>query len=82
MRFGPFDQTTGNIVEGIVASIEKSGYLPSLAHLQAALEKIRKYDVASIFPMHGPAIHGNTGEVIDGLIAYCTRNSASEVGAA
>lgn len=77
MRFGPADRVSDNVVDEIVESIEKSGYLPSIPHLNSALEKIRKYDIESIFPMHGPAIHGNTGAVIDGLIAYCSRNRAA-----
>lgn len=80
MRFGPADAPAGSatqVVDGIVESIEKSGYLPSVAHLHAVLEKLRKYEIESIFPMHGPAIHQDIPAVIDGLAAYCTRDNAT-----
>ncbi|WP_345815178.1 MBL fold metallo-hydrolase [Paraburkholderia sp. PREW-6R] len=78
MRFGPVDAGSGNALPDIVASIEKSGYLPSVDHLRHALNKIKKYDIEWIFPMHGPAIQGNPAELIDGLIEYCERSGLKE----
>lgn len=78
MRYGAVDVDSGNALQDIVASIEHSGYLPSLDHLFSALKKIRKYDIDWIFPMHGPAIHEQPAQLIDGLIEYCARNRLGE----
>jgi flavorubredoxin len=78
MRFGPVDAEAKDPVEGMIASIEQSEYLPSLEYFHRALSKIKKYDIESIFPMHGPAIHENTAAVIDGLIDYCVRKLGKE----
>jgi flavorubredoxin len=82
MSYGPVDASGDALrdpLRDIIGSIEKSGYLPSLAHLHAALMKIRKYDIDWIFPMHGPAITSGIPQIIDGLIQYCTAASAREV---
>lgn len=76
MSYGPAQGDSVTLSE-IVASIERSGYLPSLDHLGNALEKIKKYDIVWIFPMHGAAIHHAIPETIDGLIDYCRRNAPS-----
>lgn len=78
MRFGPVDERSGDPVKEIVASIENSGYLPSIEYLHDALKKIRKYDIEWIFPMHGPAIHNNVAATIDGLIEYCLKDRHRE----
>jgi flavorubredoxin len=64
-------------VAAIVASIEKSGYLPSLRHFAAALRRIQALDLALILPMHGPAITRDIPRVIADLLAYCERASAA-----
>ncbi len=79
MRYGTVDEASGSTLQGIIASIEKSGYLPSIDHLYSALKKIQKYDVDWIFPMHGPSIHNDAAATIDGLIAYCTKNGLKEI---
>ncbi|EEA04231.1 beta-lactamase domain protein [Burkholderia sp. H160] len=79
MRFGPVDEDSKDPVAGMIASIERSEYLPSIEYFHRALIKIKKYDVESIFPMHGPAIHGNTAAVVDGLIDYCEKKLGKEV---
>jgi flavorubredoxin len=74
MSFGPVDavrEGAAGTLDEIVRSIGQSGYLPSLDHLAVALEKLRKYEIESIFPMHGPALHAGIAQTIDGLIAYC-----------
>ncbi|HEX7932447.1 MAG TPA: MBL fold metallo-hydrolase [Paraburkholderia sp.] len=72
MRFGTVEERPEDPMPDIVASIEKSGYLPSLDYLHASLKKISKYDIETIFPMHGPAIRGAAvGTTINGLIEYC-----------
>jgi flavorubredoxin len=78
MSFGPVDAKVANPVEGMISSIESSGYLPSLDHLHIALNKIKQYDIEWIFPMHGPAIRDNAKGVIDGLIQYCVKSRAKE----
>jgi flavorubredoxin len=78
MRFGPVDGDSKDPVAGMIASIERSEYLPSLEYLHLALNKIKKYDIESIFPMHGPAIHGGAAAVVDGLIDYCVRKLGKE----
>jgi flavorubredoxin len=78
MRYGPVEERSGSPVREIVASIENSGYLPSLDHLHDALVKIRKYDIEWIFPMHGPAIHNDAAATIDGLIEYCQKDRHKE----
>jgi flavorubredoxin len=78
MRFGPVEGGSADPLPQIIASIEKSGYLPSLDHLHAALQKISKYDVETIFPMHGPAISGDAvAATINGLIEYCEKRRAT-----
>lgn len=82
MRFGPVDGGAEDPLPGITTSIDKSGYLPSLAYLQAALEKIRKYDIETIFPMHGPAITGAAvSATIEGLIEYCLKSQSESARA-
>jgi flavorubredoxin len=78
MRFGSVDEKSANPLESMIASIEESGFLPSLDHLCAALSKIKKYDIESIFPMHGPAIQDNARATIQGLIDYCVKNRLKE----
>jgi flavorubredoxin len=78
MSFGTVDEKWANPVEKMISSIEESGYLPSVDYLHTALVKMRKYDIESIFPMHGPAIHGNAAAAIDGLIEYCVKNRVKE----
>lgn len=78
MRFGSVDTKSVDPVPDMIASIEDSGYLPSVDHLHSALNKIKKYDIESIFPMHGPAILENAAGAIDGLIEYCVRNRVRE----
>jgi flavorubredoxin len=70
MSYGPVDGEGGTL-DGIVASIDKSGYIPSLDHLASALKKIRKYDIEWIFPMHGAPIRQHIPQTIDGLIEHC-----------
>lgn len=65
-------------VAAIVASIEKSGYLPSLRHFAAALRKIRALDLDLILPMHGPAITHDIPRVISDLLDYCEQASTAE----
>jgi flavorubredoxin len=78
MSFGTVDEKWTNPVEKMISSIEESGYLPSVEHLHNALVKMKKYDIESIFPMHGPAIHENAAAAIDGLIEYCVKNRVKE----
>jgi flavorubredoxin len=78
MRFGPVDGESKDPVAGMIASIEQSEYLPSIEYFHRALGKIRKYEIESIFPMHGPAIHGDAAAVVDGLIDYCVRRLGKE----
>jgi flavorubredoxin len=78
MRFGTVDEKSGSPVADMIASIEDSGYLPSIDHLHSALNKIRKYDIEWIFPMHGPAIQENAAATIDGLTEYCVKNRVKE----
>jgi flavorubredoxin len=79
MRYGTVDEASGSPLQGIIASIEKSGYLPSIDHLHSALKKIQKYDIDWIFPMHGPSIHNDAAATIDALIGYCTKNRLKEI---
>ncbi|SAL41412.1 Beta-lactamase-like protein [Caballeronia sordidicola] len=78
MRFGSTEERSGDPVRDIVTSIEKSGYLPSIEYLHAALNKIKKYEIDSIFPMHGPAIHNDAAATINGLIEYCVKDRQKE----
>lgn len=78
MSYGPVD-ASGDALGNIIGSIEKSGYLPSLDHLHAALAKIRKYDIEWIFPMHGPAIGEAIPEIIGGLMDYCKASRPQEI---
>ncbi len=75
MSYGPVagDRVT---LDAMVQSIEKSGYLPSLDYLASALEKLKKYDIDWIFPMHGAALDSNIPDAIDGLLAYCRQKTA------
>ncbi|KND59498.1 putative flavoprotein [Candidatus Burkholderia verschuerenii] len=75
MSYGPVDGEGGTL-DNIVGSIDKSGYIPSLEHLASALKKIRKYDIESIFPMHGAPIRTHIPETIDGLIEHCETHRA------
>ncbi|MGI4985431.1 MAG: MBL fold metallo-hydrolase [Janthinobacterium lividum] len=70
MSFGPVENDDVT-VDAMARSIEKSGYIPSLDHLARALDKIRKYDVECVFPMHGAALHAAIPGTIDGLTSYC-----------
>ncbi|MDN7671773.1 hypothetical protein QZM22_04350 [Burkholderia oklahomensis] len=55
-----------------IASIERGGFPPSLAHLAAALKKKpRALDIGLSLPMHGPAIDARIPELVACLIAYC-----------
>jgi flavorubredoxin len=65
-------------VAAIVASIETSGYLPSLRHFAAALRTLQALDLDLILPMHGPAVTHDIPAVITGLLAYCERTMAAE----
>jgi flavorubredoxin len=78
MSFGTVDEKSANPLEKMISSIEESGYLPSIGHLHAVLNKIKKYDIEWIFPMHGPAIQENAAAMIDGLIEYCVKNRIKE----
>ncbi|MCO8320332.1 MBL fold metallo-hydrolase [Burkholderia multivorans] len=71
MRFGDCTSTTGDPTPAIIQSIERSGYLPSLPHFAAALEKLQGWDIDLILPMHGPAIEHNARRVIGDLLNYC-----------
>lgn len=80
MSYGPVESNDAG-VDAMVRSIEKSGYLPSLGFLALALDKLRKYDIERVFPMHGAALHRHVPEKIDGLMAYCrARGPAREPG--
>jgi flavorubredoxin len=79
MRYGPVESGSVDPLPEIVASIEKSGYLPSLDHLHTALQKIGRYDIETIFPMHGPAIFGTAAAAtIRGLTEYCVKSQHRE----
>ncbi|AOI45744.1 hypothetical protein [Burkholderia oklahomensis] len=54
-----------------IASIERGGFPPSLAHLAAALKKPRALDIGLSLPMHGPAIDARIPELVARLSAYC-----------
>ncbi|WP_323123472.1 oxygen-binding di-iron domain-containing protein [Burkholderia alba] len=71
MRYGDDPPAHDDPLPAIIESIERSGYLPSLAHLAAALETIRTLDLDLILPMHGPAIEHDIPRLIAGLINYC-----------
>jgi flavorubredoxin len=79
MRFGSVDEKSPKPLENMIASIEESGYLPSLEHLHSALNKIKKYDIEWIFPMHGPEVLENARASIDGLIEYSANSRLKEV---
>jgi flavorubredoxin len=78
MSFGPVDLKPANRLETMISSIEKSGYLPSMEHLHAALKKIEKYDIEWIFPMHGSAIQENATSAIEGLLEYSGKTRVKE----
>jgi flavorubredoxin len=72
MSYGPV-HGSGSILDNVVKSIEKSGYLPSLDHLAVALKKLQQYEIDWIFPMHGPAVSENIPDAISALIDYCEK---------
>lgn len=73
MSYGPVEGS-GNALDGIISSIEKSGYLPSLDYLYSALKKIQKYEIDRIFPMHGPSIDHDIAATVNGLTEYSEAN--------
>jgi flavorubredoxin len=77
MRYGTCAATQDDPVPGIIQSIERSGFLPSLAHFALALEKLRNLDIELILPMHGPAIEGDVPRVIAQLLDYCRSPSCT-----
>jgi len=76
MSYGPVEGD-GATLDAIVRSIESAGYLPSLDYLARALDKLKKYEIEWVFPMHGAALHRAIPETIDGLISYCQTNGAA-----
>lgn len=73
-------QATGSAdgpLASMIQSIETSGYLPSLDYLGRALDKIKRYDIEWIFPMHGAALHDGIAETVAGLSDYCQRRVAA-----
>ncbi|KVE23814.1 MBL fold metallo-hydrolase [Burkholderia singularis] len=77
MRFGPVAATGDDPVDGIVASIERAGYLPSMQYFAAALRKLQALDIEIVLPMHGPAIERDVPDVVARLLAYCERSAAA-----
>jgi flavorubredoxin len=71
MQYGESTRASDDALGGIIRSIERSGFLPSLAHLEAALRKIQTLDLDIILTMHGPAVDEDIPRVIAGLIDYC-----------
>ncbi|MDR6497718.1 hypothetical protein ACPUER_00770 [Burkholderia sp. DN3021] len=74
--FGADNEATDDPLPAIVDSIERSDYLPSLAHLASALRRIQSLDLDIILPMHGPAITHDIPRVLAGAIAYCDAAAA------
>jgi flavorubredoxin len=73
MRYGTDAQPDDDPLAGIVMSLERSDFLPSLAHLATVLRKLQALDIELLLPMHGPAIERDVPGVIAGLIGYCER---------
>jgi flavorubredoxin len=69
MSYGPVE-ANGATLDAMVRSIETAGYLPSLDYLGRALDKLKKYEIEWVFPMHGAALHHAIPETIEGLISY------------
>jgi len=76
MSYGPVEGDSPTL-NAIVQSIESAEYLPSLDYLGRALDKLKKYEIEWVFPMHGAALHHAIPETIDGLISYCRTDGAA-----
>jgi flavorubredoxin len=56
-----------NCITEIISSIQKDNYLPSNAHLNYALDKIKENKIDVIFPMHGSGLSKHISFYIDSL---------------
>ncbi|MGS0894630.1 MBL fold metallo-hydrolase [Burkholderia stagnalis] len=74
MRFG--DEDADDPLPAIVESIRRSDYLPSLAHMAAALRRLQALDLDLVLPMHGPAITHDIPRVLAGVLAHCEAAAA------